>query len=118
MVVRAQFGVEVESLDESTVVVRVVGEIDMSTTPDLLDRALPAAESGPPGVVVDLSAVAFMGAAGLHVLEELQARLRRRGGELAVVAPGGIALRVIEITGMAGPLGVAPSLAAARARLA
>ena len=118
MVVGAQFEVEVESLDEGVVVVRVSGEIDMSTTPGLIDRVRPLAESGPRGMVVDLSGVGFMGAAGLHVLERLQSTLRRRGGELAVAAPGGIALRVLEITESTETLGVVPTVEAARARLA
>ena len=59
----------------------------------------------------------FMGAAGLHALEELQEAMRRRGGDLAVVAPGGIPLRVLEVTGMDAVLGVVPGITAARDRL-
>jgi anti-sigma B factor antagonist len=115
--VGTQLAIELESLEESVVVVRIAGEIDMSTTPELVERLLPAAESGLRGLVVDLSGVGFMGAAGIHVLEQLQDALRRRGGELAVVAPGGIPLRVLEITKLAGPLGAVPTIEAARARL-
>jgi anti-sigma B factor antagonist len=117
VVVVRRFGVEVDLRDDRVAVVRVAGDIDMSTTPELTERALPVAETGPPGMVVDLSDVSFMGAAGLHVLEGLQEALRHRGGELAVVAPGGIALRVLEVTGLDRSLGVTSSYAAARARL-
>lgn len=112
-----RFAVEVDLRDERVAVVRVAGDIDMSTTPELIERALPVAESGPPGMVVDLAGVDFMGAAGLHVLEELQERLRHRGGDLAVVVTGGIPLRVLEVTGTTAALGAVPSLAAARDRL-
>jgi anti-anti-sigma factor len=110
-------GVEVEALDESIAVARVRGEVDMSTTGSLLERLLPAAESGPLGLAVDLTHVAFMGAAGIHALEEVKASLARRGGKLAVIAPGGIPLRVLEVTRLKRTLGVVPTLDAARIAL-
>jgi hypothetical protein len=50
-----QVEVEFDSIGDGVVVVRVRGEIDMSTTPELMERVLPAVESGPRGIVVDLS---------------------------------------------------------------
>ena len=47
----------------------------------------------------------------------LQDTLRHRGGELAVVAPGGIPLRVLDVTGKAAVLGVVASVDAALERL-
>lgn len=117
VVVGSRLGIEVEALDERVGVAYVRGEIDMSTTSALLERLLPAAESGPPGLVVDLSDVGFMGAAGIHALEEVKASLARRGGKLAVVAPGGIPLRVLEVTGTRRTFGVVPTLDAARIAL-
>jgi len=117
VVVGSRLGIEVETLDERIAVAHVRGEVDMSTTPALLERLLPAAESGPTRLVVDLSGVAFMGAAGIHALEEVKASLIRRGGKLAVVAPGGIPLRVLEVTRMKRALGVVPTVDAARISL-
>jgi anti-sigma B factor antagonist len=117
VVVGLRLKIDVELLDEDVVLVRVLGEIDMSTTPALVDRAVHAAETGPARMVVDLSETEFMGAAGLHVLEQLQDTLRLRGGDLAVVSPGGIPRRVFDVTGTAAVFGVADSLEAARDRL-
>lgn len=117
MVVGLRLKIDVELLDGGVVLVRVLGDIDMSTTPAMIDRAGHAAETGPPRMVVDLSETAFMGAAGLHVLEQLQETLRNRGGDLAVVAPGGIPLRVLEVTGTTAVFGVVASIEAALARL-
>jgi anti-anti-sigma factor len=117
VVVGSRLKIDVVLLDEDVVLVRVLGEIDMSTTPELVERALHAAETGPPRMVVDLSDTSFMGAAGLHVLEQLQDTLRHRGGDLAVVATGGVPLRVLDVTGMADALGVVAGLAAALERL-
>jgi len=117
VVVRADFAVEREALDDSTTLARVQGEIDMATTPELAEPLLRLAESGTRALIVDLTAVTFMGASGLHVLEQVQAHLRRSGGALAVVAPGGIPLRVLKLTGAERALGVVDSVDAARARL-
>jgi anti-sigma B factor antagonist len=114
----AQLEVEIDSLGDGIVVVRVLGEIDMCTTPELMERTLPVAESAPAGMVVDLSEVGFMGAAGLHALEELQVALRHLGGELAVVAPGGIPRRVLAVTDMLAALRTAATVAQARELLA
>ena len=104
-------------LGESVAVARVRGEIDMSTVRALAEGVLPVAETGPAGLIVDLSAVSFMGAAGLHLLEQVQTALRRRGGSLAVVAPGGIPRRVLEVTRLEEALGVVATVEAAHAVL-
>jgi anti-sigma B factor antagonist len=117
VVVHADFAVEREALDDSTTLARVQGEIDMATTPDFAEPLLRLAESGKRGLIVDLTDVTFMGASGLHVLEDVQARLRRGGGRLAVVAPRGIPLRVLKLTGSDRALGVVDSVDAARAKL-
>jgi anti-sigma B factor antagonist len=111
--VAPRLSVEIETIGEGAAIARVSGEIDMSTVRSLSERLLPLSELGPAGVVVDLSDVSFMGAAGIHALEHAKAALERRRGRLAVVAPGGIPLRVLEVTGVAGPLGVVPTAEAA-----
>jgi anti-anti-sigma factor len=115
--VGARFAIDVETIDDGIVVAHVRGEIDMATTPGLVERLLPVAESAPSGMAVDLSQVTFMGAAGLHALEEFQHTLRRHGGRLAVVAPGGIPLRVLKVTRMTQALAVVPTMDAARLKL-
>jgi anti-anti-sigma factor len=118
VVIGVDFAVERETLDGSIVLARVQGEIDMATTHELAGPLLRIVEAGTRGLIVDLSDVTFMGASGLHVLEEVQAQLRHAGGQLAVVAPGGIPLRVLKLTGTDRLLGVVDSFEAARAKLA
>jgi anti-sigma B factor antagonist len=110
----------------STLTLHVTGEVDMATAPRLaaaLDTALdPAAapdaisDAAPDAIsdaerprrlVVDLAGVGFLDSAGLHVLIDLAARLDPAGCELAVVCPvGAPPRRVIELTGLAGLLGL------------
>ena len=118
MSVGARLAVVVESFGSAGVLVRIAGEIDMATTPELVDSLLRAAESGVRRLVVDLSEVSFMGAAGIHALEEGQAAIRHRGGELAVVAPSGLPRRVLDVTDMFESLDVVDTVDAARRRFA
>lgn len=79
-------------------VVRVCGDIDISTAPGLraaLDR--PDTDH----MVVDLRGVAFLDSTGLGVLVGALKRLRRRGGSLKVVADrGGRVRRLFELTNL------------------
>jgi anti-anti-sigma factor len=87
--------------DGAVVTVAVAGEIDLATGPvmrDAIDHALTV--NGADSVRVDLSGVRFMDSSGIAVL--LQAR--RAADELArafqVVGAQGLALQVLELTGV------------------
>jgi anti-sigma B factor antagonist len=77
-------------------VVEAVGEIDIVTAPDLRDALLTCGEAA--RVVVDLSAVTFLDCAGLSVIARAQRRTAETCGSLSVVAPTGVAARVLRIT--------------------
>ncbi len=52
------------------VLVRVAGEIDMFTSPNLRDTLLPCFNPSTTGIVVDLSGVSFMDSSGIATLVE------------------------------------------------
>jgi len=91
--------VEIETAD-AYVLVRAIGEIDLSTAPLLADRLLEAGAAAPPGgaVVLDLTPVEFLGSAGLAVLLDHHQRLDAIGVPLRLVVVGGAVARVFEIT--------------------
>ncbi len=77
---------------EGTVVLSLVGELDISSSPDL-ERALTQAEGDAPAtVVLDLSGLTFMDSSGLRAVLEADQRARADGRRLAVV-PGPPAVR-------------------------
>ncbi len=76
-------------------VVRVSGEIDVSTAPDLRDALN---RPGTDHVVVDLRGVAFIDSTGLGVLVGALKRLQKRGGSLRIVTDRGRVRRLFEIT--------------------
>jgi anti-sigma B factor antagonist len=86
----------------SAVVVSVRGELDLATVPVLRERLTSVQEvaSVPSPLVVDLSAVTFIGSAGLALLVELNNRCVERGVLLALVATGTVVLRAIEVTAL------------------
>ena len=77
--------------------VTVAGEIDVSTAPQLRDqvRTLPDVD-----VVLDISGVRLLAAAGLRVLLDLQDRRARTGAQLVLAAAPPSVQRVLCVTGL------------------
>jgi anti-anti-sigma factor len=89
-----------QSSDGDVVTVRVVGDVDLATAPEL-DAALAAAvASGEPCVHVDLGGVTFYGSEGVRSLVDLLARASRAGREVAIVEASPVVRRVLEVVGL------------------
>jgi anti-sigma B factor antagonist len=98
------------------VILRVGGEVDLSTSPQLHAKLVDLVDVGGAGsVVVDLTAVAFMDSTALSVLLAAHKRARADGGSIRLVCPEGPVLRVLRLTGMDKVLPVHGSLAQALA---
>jgi anti-anti-sigma factor len=84
------------------VAVRVSGDVDTGTRAELaaaFDLALAAGVF--PVVVVDLSAVRFFAAAGVHCVERAVVEIEARGGRAHLVCPSpGAAWRVVSLLGL------------------
>jgi anti-sigma B factor antagonist len=80
--------------------VQLLGELDMSTAPQLRDELLRLASDGAKDVTVDLSQLQFMDSTGLSVLITGLKRLREKGGDMALRSPTPSTRRVLEITGL------------------
>ncbi len=92
--------VSVEKLEDATIV-RVAGEVDVATAPELR-KGLEQVPTDGTKVIVDLSDVAFLDSTGLGVLVGGWKRIN--GGEhparMALVVTRPEILRVLEITGL------------------
>ncbi|HWO63177.1 MAG TPA: STAS domain-containing protein [Umezawaea sp.] len=96
-------------------VVPTSGEIDMTAAPDLsIDLGL-AISRRPRAVIADLTAVRFLGAAGLSALERAHEHAEAVGSRLVVVADQRCVLLPLALTGLDMVLTVLPDLRAARA---
>jgi anti-sigma B factor antagonist len=67
----------------SWTVVRVEGELDLHTSPQLRDHVLALIGESPPNVVLDLSAVGFMDSSSLGMLVTCLKRVRERDGRFS-----------------------------------
>ncbi len=100
----------VEHLD-GVVVMRVGGELDLLTVPDLRTgmHAATATTSGP--VVVDLTDVGFLSSTGLHLLISIHADLAAENRSLRLVTgEGRPVMRPLQITGLDQLMGLYPDL--------
>jgi anti-sigma B factor antagonist len=78
--------------------VRVAGELDMATAPEL-ERALGVGLSRARMVVLDLRELAFMDSAGAHVIIDASARARKLGRRLVLLRTPPDVDRLFTLTG-------------------
>jgi anti-sigma B factor antagonist len=81
-------------------VVRVSGEIDIRTAPELRDVLAGVLDKGGDQVVVDLEGVEFLDSTALSVMVGAHKRLVRKGGTLHLVCTREPILRVLTVTGL------------------
>jgi anti-sigma B factor antagonist len=84
--------------DGSTTTVRVIGELDMSTSPELRSCLFALANGGQECVVLDLSELDFIDSMGIGALVGGLKQLRSRGADLVLRSPTPRVLKVIELT--------------------
>lgn len=81
-------------------VLRIAGELDVVSVPDVLDR-VPTLVEDAACVVVDLRDVSFLDSSGVRLLHRLAHACSAAGTGVRVVAPpGSRARRVLDIVGM------------------
>jgi anti-sigma B factor antagonist len=94
-------------------VLRVAGEVDVYTSPDLRQRLIELVEGGTRHLVADLAEVDFLDSSGLGVLVGGLKRLRTQQGSLEIVARGGQIVQLFEMTGLSRAFSIRPSVLAA-----
>jgi anti-anti-sigma factor len=103
---------------EPIVVLRVVGEIDVSNVRDLEQQILDSVGNSAFGLVLDLSRVTYLDSSSVQMLGDLARRVGWREQRLAIAAPTGS--RVDRVLAMAGSdvlLAVEPTVDAAVERV-
>ncbi|WP_084402220.1 STAS domain-containing protein [Lentzea albidocapillata] len=81
-------------------VVELVGEVDMSTAPLLAERLAGLLAEDIDHVVLDLSGLTFLSAAGVNVLLAADRSARTRGVAISLAGCGGVVRRVLQATGV------------------
>ena len=88
----------------NSVRVHVAGEVDMCTAAQLATAARQAITGHPHGILIDLSAVAFLDAAGITALLASRRAADEQGIRMRAVNPCGVVRRVLAITDVLNPL--------------
>jgi anti-anti-sigma factor len=82
-------------------VVKLTGELDIASVPELRDRLLVMLDRRTPSLMIlDLSELEFIDSSGTAVLVNTQRRARSVGCTLALVAPQPAVSRVLQICGL------------------
>lgn len=88
------------SRTDDAAVVKVIGELDLSTAPRLRDLLAELAGNGTNEVTLDFAEMSFIDSTGVSVLVSGLKRLRETGGDLALQSPRASAMKVLDITGL------------------
>jgi anti-sigma B factor antagonist len=99
------------------VLVRALGEIDLSSAPNLTNAAEDAFSDGYRLLLLDLSGVTFMDSTGISAVLSVDREAQDRDAHAAVIAPSENALRVLEMLGVDQVLHIYDSVEAALADL-
>lgn len=91
--------IEIEQ-DDLHAVVRVVGDLDASTSPQLHDCLIDLLDQGTDDLVVELDSVPFCDSSGLGVLVGAHRRLAHDGGHLAILHPRPPVRHLLEVSGL------------------
>ena len=104
-----QFELAEESLDDTTHLIAVTGEVHVSTAPEFSERLNDAIATGKTGVVIDMTNVAFIDSTGLSVLLNALRRVTRQQGALSLAVSNPTVLRLFEITRLDSTFDIAPT---------
>src|SRR4051794_5203580 len=86
----------VELVDD---ILRVRGEVDSVTAPELSAQASRLADCTP-NIVIDCSGVTFIDSAGLNALIDVHQHAQSRGGGVTVRNPSDLVTRLLSLTGL------------------
>lgn len=102
--------IDMEYRDEARVcVVRMDGELDQQSVPEVRENIATLLERGCVNVVLDLSRVSYADSSSFSLLVWLDRELVPRGGKLVLAGADGNVSRVLELSGL---VGAAPTIAA------
>jgi len=84
--------------DGDTIMIALVGEVDLHHTPEVHKALVTACQQEPERLVVNLQEVSYMDSSGIGTLVEVFRRVNGYGGKLALFGLNDRVLSVFEIT--------------------
>jgi anti-sigma B factor antagonist len=93
------FAIQIDTL-KSIPFVRVEGEIDLYTCPQLHQTLSQAIDTGATNIVLDISSVGYIDSTGLGVIAHAARRLLDHQGQIRVVTTNPQVLKVFQLSGL------------------
>ena len=106
-----EIAIAVETLPKGGTLVRVSGELDLATAPEV-EKRLSETDLAEP-LVIDLTECGFLDSTAVRVILSTATRAGEAGGKVSLVAPDPGVRRALEITGLDAILPIHTTLAAA-----
>ena len=86
-----------EEKSPSGILIRVVGEVDLYSSPELRKAILKAIPSAEGGLAIDMEGVAYIDSSGVATLVEGLRSAREHGTGFAIVSPSAAVMQVLEL---------------------
>jgi anti-sigma B factor antagonist len=97
------------SVEEHACVVRVSGDIDITTAEWLRTRLLELADEGHVNQVLSLEGEVFLDSAGLGAVVSIRRRLQKLGGALVLACSNDLVLRLLRLTSLDKVVAIHPT---------
>lgn len=94
------FKINKRAIDTNTLLVELVGEIDVYTAPELRKNLSDFVEVGPSNLIINLEGVRYIDSSGLSVLLEMHKRAVARKGCLSIISTHSQTLKLFNLTGL------------------
>lgn len=95
-----EFKIESSEPKNQTVTLKLIGEMDIYSAPQLKDKTTGLCQQGIKNIILDLSALKFVDSIGIGVIVASLMRTREKGGQLVVVNPTASVERLMNIVGL------------------
>lgn len=80
---KVDFAIEAKS-DSGCFILKVIGELDISTAPRLNDKLMELLNSRRPDCIIDLSETNYLDSSAFHVLIKCHRQVLKQGGKMAL----------------------------------
>jgi anti-sigma B factor antagonist len=110
--------IEEKTIEPDIVLVELKGKLALGRESQRLETlAADLVKAGRTKVILDMTGVDYIDSAGIGILALISGKMTEAGGALAVVAPEGRVLHLLNMTQMVRILAVSPTVAEALANL-
>lgn len=104
------FNLESVTAGDDCAVLRITGEVDVYTAPELRERVVELVGGGFVHLIADLRDVEFLDSTGIGALVGSLRRVRTHDGSLMLVTRSGRILEIFKITGLINAFAIYPTI--------